>query len=111
LARRVGVHEAERMMTSGRIYSAPELKAKGVVDELCSKGQGVFTVEKFISAHARHQTARLMLQHSRYRLAPLNYEELRTVVDEWVEAAMELAEADLRVMDMLIKMQKADIIR
>src|SRR4029079_15893807 len=34
LARRVGVHEAERMMTNGKVYSAPELKAKGVVDEL-----------------------------------------------------------------------------
>jgi DSF synthase len=110
LARRVGVHEAERMMTNGKIYSAPELKAKGVVDELCPKGQGVMAVEKFITDHARHRTARMMLQHSRYRLAPLDYAELQTVVDEWVEAAMVLGEADLRVMDMLVKMQRASII-
>jgi DSF synthase len=110
LSRRVGVHEAERMMTSGRVYSAAELKARGVVDEICPRGQGEVTVEKFIAGHARHQTARMMLQHSRYRLAPLNYDELRTVVDEWVEAAMVLGEADLRVMDMLIKMQRADIL-
>jgi DSF synthase len=110
LARRIGVHEAERMMTNGRVYSAAELKAKGVIDELCPKGQGVAAVEKFIAAHARHHAARLMLQRSRYRVAPLSYDELRTVVDEWVEIAMELSEADLRVMDMLIKLQRASIL-
>jgi len=110
LARRVGVHEAERMMTNGRIYSATELHAKGVIDEICPRGQGEVTVEKFISAHARHRTARMSLQRSRYRLAPLSYDELRTVVEEWVEAAMGLGEADLRVMEMLVRMQQADVL-
>lgn len=109
LARRVGVYQAERMMTSGRIYSASELKDMGVVDELCPTGQGTAAVEKFIAAHAKHRMARLMLQRSRHRLAPLNYIELRTVVDEWVEAAMMLGENDLRVMDMLIQMQRAGV--
>ncbi len=110
LARRVGVYEAERMMTNGRLYSAAELKEMGVVDELCPKGQGEIAVEKFIGMHAKHREARLMLKRSRYRLAPLDREELRTVVDEWVELAIGLGEADLRVMDMLIKMQQASII-
>lgn len=109
LARRVGVYQAERMMTSGQIYSASELKVLGVVDEICPKGQGAVTVEKFIAAHCRHRAARMTLQRGRHRLAPLNYEELRTVVDEWVDAAMKLAEDDLRVMDMLVQMQRARI--
>jgi DSF synthase len=109
LARRVGVYQAERMMTDGKIYSAAELKEMGIVDELCPKGQGAVTVEKFISTHHRHRAARMALQRGRHRLAPLNYEELRTVVDEWVQAAMALGETDLRVMDMLIQMQQARI--
>ena len=109
LARRIGVYQAERMMTSGRIYSACELKDMGVVDELCPTGQGIAAVERFIAAHAKHRMARLMLQRGRHRLAPLNYIELRTVVDEWVEAAMMLGENDLRVMDMLIQMQRAGV--
>jgi len=109
LARRVGVHEAERMMTNGKIYSAIELKERGIVDEICARGQGAVAVEKFIASHARHHAARLMLQRSRYRVAPLSYEELRTVVDEWVETAMQLGEDDLRVMEMLIKLQKASV--
>lgn len=106
LARRVGVYQAERMMTNGRIYSAPELKEMGVVDEICPKGQGNAAVEKFIAAHSKRRMARLMLQRGRHRLAPLNLTELQTVVDEWVDTAMHLEEDNLKVMDMLIRMQQ-----
>jgi DSF synthase len=109
LAHRIGARQAERMMSNGRIYTARELHAMGVIDEICPKGQGVLAVEKFIAAHQRHQQARLKLQCGRHRLAPLNYEELRTVVEEWVETAMNLGAEDLRVMDMLIQMQRARI--
>ena len=101
LSKRVGAHEAERMMTNGRIYTALELKEMGVIDEVCDKGRGEEAVEAFITRHAKHQMARLMLQRSRYRVAPLDYAELLTVVDEWVETAMQLKAEDLRVMEML----------
>jgi len=106
LARRVGVYQAERMMTDGKIYKAPELKEMGVIDEICPKGQGIMATEEFIHRHAKQRTARMLLQSAKYRLAPLNYDELRTVVDEWVEAAMNLSEHHLRVMDMLIQLQR-----
>ncbi len=107
LARRVGVYQAERMMINGKIYSAAELMDMGIIDEICPTGHGIAAVEKFIATHAKRRLTRLSLQRGRQRLAPLNYDELRTVVDEWVEAAMVLAEDDLRVMDMLIQMQQA----
>jgi DSF synthase len=105
LARRVGVYAAERMMTDGRIYSAAELKEKGIVDEICPRGEGALAVDRFIASHAKHRAARLTLQRARHRMAPLDYSELLTVVEEWVESAMNLGDADLRVMDMLIRMQ------
>ena len=107
LARRVGPYQAERMMSNGKIYSAKELKDLGVVDEICPTGKGPATVEKFVAEHQKHWHARLALQRGRARLSPLNYQELRTVVEEWVDIAMNLGETDLRVMDMLIKMQRA----
>lgn len=107
LARRVGVWQAERMMRNGKIYPAKELLQMGIVDEVCAKGQGALAVEKFVAEHRKHAPARLALQHARARLAPLNREELRRVVDEWVEIAMTLGQNDLRVMDMLIQMQRA----
>jgi DSF synthase len=109
LARRIGVWQAERMMRSGKIYPAAELLQMGIVDEICPRGQGVLAVEKFITDHRKHAPARLALQHARSRLAPLNRDELHRVVEDWVEIAMTLGESDLRVMDMLIQMQRAAV--
>ncbi|HVK53886.1 MAG TPA: crotonase/enoyl-CoA hydratase family protein [Burkholderiales bacterium] len=105
LARRIGVHAAERMMTNARIYTAVELKDMGVIDEICPRGGGYLAVEKFIANHAKRRAARIMLQRSRHRVSPLDYSELLTVVNEWVELAMKLGDEELRVMEMLIKMQ------
>ena len=107
LARRVGVWQAERMMRNGKIYTAAELLQMGIVDEICPQGQGMLAVEKFIAEHRKHAPARLALQRARARLAPLNRDELHRVVDDWVEIAMALGESELRVMDMLIQMQRA----
>ncbi len=107
LARRVGVYQAERMMIDGRIYSAAELKEMGIVDQLCARGDGTLAVHKFIANHGKHRDARLALQRARHRMAPLDYRELLTVVEDWVEAAMNLAEPDLKVMDMLIRLQRS----
>lgn len=106
LARRVGVYEAERMMIDGRIYTAAELKAKGVVDEVCPRGDGNLAVNRFIAGHDKHRHARLTLQRARHRMVPLEYRELLVVVEEWVEAAMNLPERDLNAMDMLIRLQR-----
>ena len=105
LAHRVGVYEAERMMTDARIYSAAELKERGVIDEICPKGSGQLAVERFVENHRKHRSARLMLQRGRHRLAPLEYGELLTVVEEWAETAMNLEDAELNAMDMLVRLQ------
>ena len=106
LARRVGVNKAENMMTNGRIYSATELKEMGVVDEICPRGEGAMAVESFIAGHAKRRVPRLMLQRSRNRVSPLDYQELLTVVEEWVEVALTLTTEELRVMEMLIRLQQ-----
>lgn len=106
LARRVVVYEAERMMNDGRIYSAAELQEKGIVDEICPRGDGTLAVHRFTESHGKHRNARLALQRARNRMAKLDYRELLTVVEEWVEAAMNLEDADLKAMDMLIRLQR-----
>ncbi len=107
LAQRIGARAAERMLGDGRIYSATSLKQLGVIDEICAKGDGERFVEKFIAAHARQRSARLMLQRSRHRLSGLNRSELHTIVDEWTETAMNLNVQQLRVMEALFKMQES----
>ncbi len=105
LARRVGAYQAERMMTNGRIYSASELREMGVVDEVCASGEGNFAIEKFIKSHAKRRLAREAIQRGRNRLTKLDYTEMHTVVNEWVDLALKLSDEELRMMDMLIMMQ------
>ena len=106
LAQRIGARAAERMLGDGRIYSAAALKEMGVIDVVCPTGEGERTVEKFIAEHAKHRQARLMLQRSRHRIAPLDLDELHAVVDEWTDTAMQLGPQELRVMEMLVKLQR-----
>ena len=106
LAQRIGARAAERMLSDGRIYTAANLKEMGVIDEVCPKGQGERAVEKLIAEHAKHRQARLMLQRSRHRMAGLDLAELHAVVEEWTDTAMALGSHDLRVMEMLVKLQR-----
>lgn len=106
LAQRIGARAAEKMLGDGRIHGAAALQERGVVDVVCPRGQGPATVQRLIREHARQRPARLMLQRGRHRLAALDLGELRTVVDEWTELAMALGPQDLRVMEMLVKMQR-----
>ena len=105
LARRVGVYQAERLMHDGKMHTAEELREMGIVDVVAKKGNGVACAERFIANHAKQRPARLALLRARSRMTSIDYAELRTVVDEWVEAALQLGADNLRVMDMLIKLQ------
>jgi len=106
LASRVGARQAERMMTNKKIYSAAELHAMGLIDELCDDGDGERAVERYIDEHTRRQKALFKVQQSRYRHAALDYKEGRTVVDDWVETAMNLSAEEIRTLEMLMLMQK-----
>ena len=106
LAQRIGARAAERMLGDPRMYKAAALKEMGVIDEVCSQGQGELAVERHISTHARQREARLMLQRSRRRIAPLDCAELHQVVEEWTETAMGLSKQNLRVMETLARMQR-----
>lgn len=108
LTSRVGAKQAERMMTSKRVYKARELLEMGVIDEVCADGKGELAVERFVAEHHSRQKARFKIQESRYRNSPLNYEEGVLVVEDWVELAMGLTQQELRNMEMLIMLQKSD---
>lgn len=108
LTSRVGAREAERMMTNNRIYTAAELLDMNVIDEMCKDGQGELAVEKFIATHKARQKARFKVQQSRYRNAPLDFDEAVLVVEDWVELAMSLTPQEIRSMEMLIMLQQSD---
>jgi len=98
---------AERMMTQNRKpYSAAELLALGLVDEVVATGEGEAAVERYIAQHARRRKARMKVQQSRQRHGRLDYAEGVQIVEDWVETAMDLDQDELRSLEMLVLMQR-----
>ncbi|MCQ4158445.1 crotonase/enoyl-CoA hydratase family protein [Roseomonas sp. GC11] len=106
LSRRLDRRRAEELILSGRIHTAEELHAMGVVDVLSEDGEGEMTARDYIARHSRKHNAHLTMLRARRRVNPVTLEELRDVVEMWAEAAMNLGEADLKKMGRLVAAQE-----
>jgi DSF synthase len=105
LSRKLDAARAEKMIFSGRVYSAEELHEMGVVDVLVEDGQGEEGIREYIDRQAyRHNAYRGVFQMRR-RVNTVPYEELRDVVDIWVDAVLNLKECDIRKMARLTAAQ------
>jgi DSF synthase len=106
VARKVGTHHAEKMMLSGKIYSAQELHEIGLVDVLVEEGEGVQAVHDFVKKQERRANGFQAIQRVRQRFNPVTYQELIDITTIWVESALKLTEKDLKVMDRLVRSQE-----
>jgi DSF synthase len=105
LSRRLDAVRAEKMILSGKVYTAEELHDMGIVDVLAEDGHGEEAVREYIDRHAyRHNAYRGVFQ-ARRKVNPVTLDELRDVTDIWVEAALNLGESDLRKMARLTAAQ------
>ncbi len=105
LARKIGASAAERIITGGRVYSAEEMFDMGVVDVLAEDGQGEKAVHDFIAKEQRAINGYCMFRKAKKLTHPLTRQELMDVAKVWVEAAMNVREKDIRMMQRLIKRQ------
>lgn len=101
LTRRIGAARAEEIIMSGKVYTAEELHAMGLVDVLAEDGDGERTVQEYIQRNNAHSA----MFKARRRVSPVTLEELRNVTDIWVDAALCLTEQDLRRMTHLAAAQ------
>jgi len=106
LSRKIGNAAAEKLIMSGKVYTAEELHHLGVVDVLAEEGQGENAVRDYIARNRRKHNAHRAIYRSKRRVNPVTYEELRDIVDIWLEAAMSLGEQDLRKMMRLVAAQE-----
>ncbi len=106
LSRKIGMAAAEKLIMSGAVYTAEELHRLGVVDVLAEDGQGENAVRDYIARNRRKHNAHKAIYRAKRRIDPLKYEELRDVVDIWLDAAMNLGEQDLRKMVRLVSAQE-----
>ncbi len=107
LSRKIGHALAEKMILSGRLYSAEELFEMGVVDVLAEDGHGEKEVYDYISREDKARNGITAFRAARKCTHPLSYDELRNVTDIWVDAALNLRDRDLRMMERLVKRQSA----
>ncbi|PWG65880.1 enoyl-CoA hydratase [Spiribacter halobius] len=105
LSRRVSPAYAERLILSGRVYSAEEMHEAGIVDVLVEDGEGESGVHDFIRRERRQLRTRRALQRIRERVHPVSHEELVDITEVWVDSALTLGEPELRRMARLAAAQ------
>lgn len=106
VARKIGVAHAEKMILSGKLYSAEELYEMGLVDVLTEDGLGEEAVYDYVEKQARRSNAFMALKKARQRFNPMTYKEMLDITNIWVEAALQLSDKDLKVMDRFARSQQ-----
>ena len=106
LARKLGPVRAERLILSGRIYSAAELYEMGVVDVLAENGEGEKAVSAYIKKQNRANNSYQAIHKARQIYQPLNYDELLQIAKLWLDTALRLNQRDLRVMERFAQSQE-----
>jgi len=98
LSRRIGMLKAEQMIMSGRIYTAAEMHALGVIDLLVEEGEGERAVRDYIARNRSRHLAQSAIYKVRRRVNQVSLDELRDVTDLWVDTALRLSEHELNKM-------------
>ena len=105
LERRIGQRQAEEVLTSGKIYSADEMLALGVIDAAVEDGQGEAEVASLIKRRSRSRNGLAALAAARRRVHRIDFDELLDIVQIWVDSALRLNPRDLKLMQRLVSRQ------
>ncbi|MHB8697743.1 MAG: crotonase/enoyl-CoA hydratase family protein [Sulfuricaulis sp.] len=105
LARRIGISATERMIMSGLNYSAEELQQLGIVDIVVPPGEGQQAARNYIHNNKRQRIATRLLSSFRRRSLPISHAEMRDNTEKWVDAALQLSNTELAIMERLITHQ------
>ncbi len=105
LSRRLDATRAEKMILSGRVYTAEEMAEMGIVDVVAEDGFGEEAVRDYMAHDQRRHNAHYAMCQARRRVNPVTFEELSDITDLWVDAALRLTENDLRRMHRLVSAQ------
>jgi DSF synthase len=105
LSRKLNSARAEEMILSGRVYEAEELHALGLINILAEPGQGEAVLRDYLASRGRRFTSQSAVYQARRIVQPLPYQELRDIIEIWVDTALKLQEIDLRKMERLVAAQ------
>jgi DSF synthase len=103
--RKAGFSIANEMILSGRLYTADQLYRRRLVDLVVEDGEGEAAIEAVIQSVNPRLRGTLAALEARRLAAPVTYEALMTIVDQWTETALQLTDRDLRLMERLARAQ------
>ncbi len=98
LTRRVGAAMAERLMFSGKIYTAQEMYDLGLVHVIAEPGEGEAAVRHYIQQNRRRMNGRLGAYRAAQQVNPIPLEELHAIVRIWADTGLHLSDQQLKVM-------------
>jgi DSF synthase len=105
LARKLGHRMAERMILSGKVYTAEEMFDMGVVTILVEDGEGEDAVRRYIADNQKRHAGHVGVFEAGRRVDPLDYTELKDIVENWASTALKLDPKDVRMMRRLASAQ------
>lgn len=105
LSQRVSPAIAERLILSGKLYSAEELYEMGVIDVLADPGKGHERLAEFIRESKRRKHARDLIRFVRGKYNRVSYEQLLDITRLWVDSALQLSEREIKTMLRLVRAQ------
>ena len=103
--RKAGFAVANEMILSGRLYSAEELHYRRLVDVVAEDGEGEAAIERVVQEVDPRLRGTLAALRAQRLAAPIRYETLMAIVDQWAQSALGLTDRDLRLMERLARAQ------
>ncbi|HKK15321.1 MAG TPA: crotonase/enoyl-CoA hydratase family protein [Gammaproteobacteria bacterium] len=106
LSQRLTPVMAEKLILSGKRYSATEMYEMGVIDILADSGEGEAAVNNYIRSYRNRFSSLRSINRVRRIVNPVNYQQLNEIGDIWVDAALNLSDKDQRIMSRLVRSQQ-----
>ena len=106
LSRKLGSAMADRLIVSNHTYTAEEMYELGIVHYLAENGEGRAACEDFIRKSERRHPGLVNARKAMKTTNPIGLSELKRIVDLWAEAALQLSDSDLKVMNRLTRAQE-----
>lgn len=105
LSRKLGAAMADRIILSNETYTAEQMYELGIVHHLASAGEGVAAVREFMAKSDRRHAGLVNARRAMRVATPIEMAEYYRIVDLWADAALQLREQDLKLMQRLANAQ------
>jgi DSF synthase len=101
LSRKLGSAAADRLILANETWSAEYMFELGLVHQLAPAGGGVEVVREFMAKSDRRHAGMVNARRAMRAATPIEMAEYYRIVDLWAEAALQLREQDLKLMQRL----------